>query len=148
MKRYLTSLLLLLTAVVCFNSCDKDIVDEITLEGKCWQVLRASYGCPYEAGDRFSFYSNNQFVIEGDGGLLESGSWKVNDGKMQIKFGHSANAVDIEAPMPVLNDDYCTLDCHDYIYDMDYTVELYNAGDLSSDHYYGKASPEKQAASK
>lgn len=130
MKRYLTSLLLLLTAVVCFNSCDEDIMDEIALQGKCWRVAHTTGDCPYEPGDRFSFYSNNKFVVTGADDLIEAGTWKVKKGKLQMSFARTEYEIDIEAPIPELNDNHCTLVCYDYDYDINYELELYHYSDL------------------
>lgn len=130
MKRYLSVFLVVLSCLVGFSSCDEDIMDEITLQGKEWRVGSVSGYSPYEVGDRFSFYSNNRFVVTGNDGMVEYGTWHVKKKKLQMHFEGSSYNVDFEAPIPFLDDDHCVLDCYDYVYDTHYQLSLYYLVDL------------------
>lgn len=130
MKRYLSVFLILMSVVLSFSSCNEDIMDEVVLQGKCWRVTNAPAHSPYDIGDLFSFYSNDRFVVQGVDGMVEYGTWRVKHKKLQLHFDGSSYDVDIEAPIPFLDDNYCTLECFDYVYDCNYNLNLVYVLDL------------------
>lgn len=137
MAKKLTLFLLLLTAAFSFSSCTKDDWSEFLIEDNAWVVTKATYGAPYQYGDMFYFYYNHRFVIEGPD-LYETGSWRVQAGRLLIHFDGSPGDVHIEAPIPVLHSWRMVLDCFDYLFNMEYSLNLERDHSLNGYSYYSR----------
>ncbi|MBR1732946.1 MAG: hypothetical protein IJ729_04305 [Alloprevotella sp.] len=134
MKRILVWALPLLFALSFASCTDEDSWAEMTLSNRYWRVVEASYGAPYERGDLFYFYRDGGFEVEGYR-LHEYGRWRVRGGRLLMHFDGSPHDVDIEAPIPVLDEDYVALDCRDYAYNMSYSLRMVAVGYLDGYGY-------------
>lgn len=136
MKKTVSLTCLLLFAMFTLTSCmTEDEWTENVLSSRSWRVVEVEgFNSPYRYGDQFYFYNDGSFEFVGYN-LHDYGRWRVRNEKLQLQFNNSGFAVDLEAPIPILDHDYVMLDCYDYMLNTSYRLRLIAEHDLSGYGY-------------
>ena len=115
-------LLLLLTTIFTFSSCEEDYW---FIDGE-WRIVEISTykgECPYYYGDIMIFYPDGEFYVQGDYGFYENGYWDVKGHYLYVDFNGDGYE-EIKARIRQNDSEYMVLDVVDYSYRSEYTLRM------------------------